>query len=150
MSEYHVTVAWARTSKDFTYESYNRNHVWRVGHGTEIEASAAPEYRGDGERIDPEEALVAALSSCHMLTFLAIAARKRIGVESYEDEAVGHMAKGANGKLWVSQVILRPRIRFMDEADVSRELLDQMHHQSHEDCFIANSVKTEVKVEPRD
>jgi organic hydroperoxide reductase OsmC/OhrA len=150
MSEYHVTVAWQRASKDFTYESYNRNHVWRVGKNTEIEVSAAPEYRGDGERLDPEEALVASLSSCHMLTFLAIAARKRFGVESYEDEAVGHLTKNAEGKLWVSQVTLRPRIRFMEGITVSREQLDLMHHHSHKECFIANSVKTEVTVEPRD
>lgn len=150
MSEYHVTVAWARTSKDFTYESYNCNHVWRVGHGTEIEASAAPEYRGDGERIDPEEALVAALSSCHMLTFLAIAARKRIGVESYEDEAIGYMEKNAGGKLWVARVTLRPRIRFIEGVIVSQEQLEQIHHYSHAECFIANSVRTEIKVEPRE
>ena len=150
MSEYRVTVKWRRESKDFTYESYNRNHIWHVGKSTEIEASAATEYRGDGERIDPEEALVAALSSCHMLTFLAIAARKRLGVESYEDEAVGHMKKGANGKLWIARVTLRPRIRFMEGVSVSREQLTEMHHQSHEDCFIANSVKTEVAVEPRE
>jgi organic hydroperoxide reductase OsmC/OhrA len=150
MSEYHVTVAWQRASKDFTYESYNRNHVWRVGKNTEIEVSAAPEYRGDGERIDPEEALVASLSSCHMLTFLAIAARKRFGVETYEDEAVGHLTKNAEGKLWVSQVTLRPRIRFMAGVAVSREQLEQMHHHSHKECFIANSVKTEVTVEPRE
>lgn len=149
MSEYHVTVAWKRESKDFTYESYNRNHIWRVGTNTEIEASSAPEYRGDGERLDPEEALVAALSSCHMLTFLAIAARKRLGVESYDDEAVGHMVKNERGKLWVGKVTLRPRIRFMNGVNVSRDQLDQMHHQSHEECFIANSVKTEIAVEPR-
>lgn len=150
MSEYHVTVAWQRASKDFTYESYNRNHVWRVGKNTEIEASAAPEYRGDGERLDPEEALVASLSSCHMLTFLAIAARKRVGVDSYEDDAVGYMEKNEQGKLWVARVILRPRIRFMEGVSVSREQLDLMHHHSHKECFIANSVKTEVMVEPRE
>jgi len=150
MSEYHVTVAWKRESKDFTYESYNRNHVWRVGKNTEIAASAAPEYRGDGERLDPEEALVAALSSCHMLTFLAIAARKRLGVDSYEDEAIGHMMKNEHGKLWVARVTLRPRIRFMAGVNVSREQLERMHHHSHEECFIANSVKTEVAVEPQD
>jgi len=149
MSEYRVTVAWRRESEDFTYASYNRNHVWRVGEKTAIEASAAPEYKGDGERIDPEEALVASLSSCHMLTFLAIAARKRLGVESYEDDATGHMAKNASGKFWISHVTLRPRIVFVDGVSVSREQLDEMHHLSHEDCFIANSVKTEVTVEPR-
>ncbi len=150
MSEYHVTVAWQRESKDFSYESYNRNHVWRVGKNTEVEASAAPEYRGDGERLDPEEALVGSLSSCHMLTFLAIAARKRFGVESYEDEAVGIMEKNEHGKLWVARVILRPRIRFMDGVSVTYEQLEQMHHHSHLECFIANSVKTVVTVEPRE
>ena len=149
MSEYHVTVAWRRESADFTYASYNRNHVWRVGERTAIEASAAPEYKGDGERIDPEEALVASLSSCHMLTFLAIAARKRLGVESYEDDAIGHMAKNDAGKMWVAHVVLRPRIRFMEGVTVSPEQLAEMHHLSHEDCFIANSVKTEITVEPR-
>lgn len=149
MSEYRVTVAWRRESEDFTYASYNRNHVWRVGEHTVIEASAAPEYKGDGERIDPEEALVASLSSCHMLTFLAIAARKRLDVESYDDDATGHMAKNADGKFWISHVTLRPRIVFVDGVSVSREQLDEMHHLSHEDCFIANSVKTEITVEPR-
>jgi organic hydroperoxide reductase OsmC/OhrA len=150
VSEYHATVSWRRESADFTYQSYNRNHVWRVGERTVIEASAAPEYKGDGERIDPEEALVASLSSCHMLTFLAIAARKRLGVESYEDDAVGHMAKNTAGKMWVARVTLRPRIRFMEGVIVSPDELAEMHHLSHEDCFIANSVKTEVTVEQRD
>lgn len=150
MSEYHVTIAWQRTSKDFTYEPYNRNHVWRVGKNTVIEASAAAEYRGDGERLDPEEALVGSLSSCHMLTFLAIAARKRVGVDSYEDDAVGHMEKNEQGKLWVARVTLRPRIRFMEGVSVSREQLDLMHHHSHKECYIANSVKTAVTVEPRE
>lgn len=150
MSEYHVNVAWKRESADFTYDSYNRNHIWRIGERTVIEASSAPEYRGDGERIDPEEALVAAASSCHMLSFLAIAARKRITVESYEDDAVGRMTKNDKGKLWVSHVTLRPRIRFADGVTMSREQLDAMHHLSHEECFIANSMKTEIAVEPRD
>jgi organic hydroperoxide reductase OsmC/OhrA len=150
MSEYRVTVEWKRESADFTYQRYNRNHLWRVGERTVIEASSAPEYLGDGERIDPEEALVAALSSCHMLTFLAIAARKRLGVDSYDDDAIGHMTRNDKGKLWVSQVTLRPRIRFSPGVTISRAQLDEMHHMSHEECFIANSVKTEVTVEPRE
>lgn len=149
MSEYRVTVSWRRESSDFTYETYNRSHVWRVGKDTKIEASAAPEYRGDGERIDPEEALVASLSSCHMLTFLAIAARKHLSVDSYQDEAIGYMEKNEYKKLWVARVVLRPRIRFSDGVSVSREQLEQMHHYSHLECFIANSVKTEVVVEPQ-
>ncbi|MGQ0741176.1 MAG: OsmC family protein [Alphaproteobacteria bacterium] len=150
MSEYRVTVLWRRTSKEFTYETYNRNHVWRVGEGTEIEASAAPQYRGDGERLDPEEAFVGALSSCHMLTFLAIAARKHLCVDSYQDEAAGLMTKGADGRLWVSTVMLHPRVGFSAGVTVSRDELARLHRHSHEECFIANSVKTEVTVEPRD
>lgn len=147
MSDYRVNVAWRRESADFKYESYNRSHVWRVGDHTEIAASAAPEYRGDGERIDPEEALVASLSSCHMLTFLAVAARKRLTVDSYEDDAIGRMTKNERGKLWVSHVTLRPRIRFAEGVEVSPEQLDEMHHLAHADCFIASSVKTEVTIE---
>jgi organic hydroperoxide reductase OsmC/OhrA len=150
MSEYRVTVAWRRESDDFSYASYNRSHIWRVGEHSTIQASAAPEYKGDGERIDPEEALVAALSSCHMLSFLAIAARKRLTVDRYEDDAVGRMAKNEQGKFWVSHVILRPRVAFGEGVTVSRATLDQLHHMSHEECFIANSVKTQVDVEPRD
>jgi organic hydroperoxide reductase OsmC/OhrA len=149
VSEYRVTVIWKRASQDFTYESYNRNHVWKIGHATQIEVSAAPQYRGDGERLDPEEAYVGALSSCHMLTFLAIAARRHLGVDSYEDEAAGLMTKGANGRLWVSRVTLRPRVVFSAGAAISREELDRLHRHSHDECFIANSVKTEVTVEPR-
>ena len=150
MSEHKVTTAWKRESSDFTYNSYNRNHIWRYGEHSAIEVSAAPEYKGDGERLDPEEALVGSLSTCHLLTFLAIAARKRLTVESYEDDAVGHMSKNEDGELWVSEVTLRPRIRFGEGVNVTREQLDQMHHQSHKECFIANSVKTDVRVEPRD
>jgi organic hydroperoxide reductase OsmC/OhrA len=150
MSEYRVTVEWKRESADFTYQTYNRNHVWRVGERTTIEASAAVEYRGDGERIDPEEALVASLSSCHMLTFLAVAAKKKLTIDSYEDDATGRMTKNDKGKLWVSHVTLRPRIRFSPGVTISRAQLDEMHHLSHEECFIANSVKTDVTVEPRD
>lgn len=150
MSEYRVNVAWKRESSDFTYQSYNRNHTWRVGERTMIEVSAAPEYKGDGERLDPEEAFVGSLSTCHLLTFLAIAARKRLTVDSYEDDAMGHMTKNERGKLWVSEVVLRPRIRFAPGTAVTREQLDQMHHLSHEECFIANSVKTNVRVELRE
>ena len=147
--DYRVSVTWKRESKDFTYESYNRNHVWRVGERTVIEASSAPEFRGDGERIDPEEALVAALSSCHMLSFLAIAARKRLAVEAYDDDATGHMTRNERGKFWISEVTLRPRVQFSEGVHVTQEQLAQMHHQSHDECFIANSVKSDVHVEPR-
>lgn len=149
MSEHHAGVRWTRTSPDFTYDSYNRAHevTFKAG-AIRYPASAAAAFRGDADRVDPEEAYVASLSACHMLTFLAICARKRLTVDSYEDDAVGYMEKGSNGKLWVSRVELHPRIRFAPGTEPSAETLADIHHHSHEECFIANSVKTDVSVAP--
>jgi organic hydroperoxide reductase OsmC/OhrA len=147
MSTHHASIRWSRATPDFAYDTYDRGHDWRFGGGTTLRATSAPEYKGDAALPNPEEALVAALSSCHMLTFLAVAARKRLVVDAYEDDAEGVLAKNAEGKLAVTTVTLRPRVTFASE--VSPETLAQLHHQAHEHCFIANSVKTEVKVEPR-
>jgi organic hydroperoxide reductase OsmC/OhrA len=111
-----------------------------------LPSSSAPEYRGDAERVDPEEAFVASLCGCHMLTFLAICARKRLTLDSYDDEASGWLEKGDGGKLWMTRVTLRPRVRFADGVEVGESQLTALHHQAHADCFIANSVKTEVSV----
>lgn len=148
MSEHKASVVWKRTSTDFTYDTYNRSHEWRFKGGHSVPASSAPAYRGDADRVDPEDAFVAALSSCHMLTFLAIAARKRLVVDAYEDDAVGHLEKGADGKLWMTRVTLRPRVVFSGDTPVDAAALDDLHHKAHEGCFIANSVKTQVGVEP--
>ncbi|HKC51860.1 MAG TPA: OsmC family protein [Myxococcota bacterium] len=150
MSEHRARIHWARKGEAFTYESYARAHRWRFHGGAEVEASAAPEYRGDAALPNPEEALVAALSSCHMLTFLAIAARKRLTVESYEDDAVGHMEKNAEGKLAVTRVELRPRIVFSGERQPTPDEIAKLHESAHHGCFIANSVRTEVTVVPLD
>ena len=147
MSEYKVNVTWKRTSAGFTYEEYNREHTWSFDAGIQVRASAAPAFRGKTDCVDPEEAFVASLSSCHMLTFLAIASRKRLVVDSYDDDAVGIMEKNAQGKLAVTRVVLRPKIRFSG-ATPSAEELAKLHDQSHHACFIANSVLTEVTVEP--
>lgn len=149
MSEHYATIVWKRQSADFTYETYNRAHEWRFDGGVSVTASSAPAFRGDLERVDPEEAFVASISSCHMLSFLAIAARKRFTVELYEDEAVGNMTKNDKGKLWVSKVILRPKIVFGGDKKPTPGDIDDMHHASHDECFIANSVKTNVVVESR-
>lgn len=109
-------------------------------------ASAAPEYRGSAERVDPEQALVAAVASCHMLTFLAIAAKKRIEVLSYRDEAVGVLDRNAAGRLAITEVTLRPQIAFAEAP--SAEALEKMHHLAHEQCFIANSVTCTVRIDP--
>jgi organic hydroperoxide reductase OsmC/OhrA len=150
MSAHRAQLHWKRTSKDFLYDTYNRAHEVRFKNGDVLlAASSAPEFRGDAERVDPEEAYVASLSSCHMLTFLAICARKRIVVDRYDDDAEGKLEKGANGKLWVAHVTLRPRVEFAAGTIMNAQLLAEIHHKSHEECFIANSVKTDVAVEPQ-
>lgn len=146
MSEHIAEIVWKRTTESFAYDHYNRAHLWRFDGGVEVPGSAAPAYRGEPDRVDPEEAFVAALSSCHMLTFLAIAARKRFVVVSYEDRAVGHMAKNAEGKLAITSVDLHPKIVFADGVVVDAAMLKKMHHDSHEQCFIASSVKTMIIV----
>jgi organic hydroperoxide reductase OsmC/OhrA len=150
MSEHHASVRWKRTSADFSYDTYNRAHEIRFNKGAiVVPGSAAPEFKGDFDRVDPEEAFVGSLSACHLLTFLALCARKRLVVDSYEDDATGIMEKGANGKLWVSHVTLRPRVRFAAGTMVDDAALAEIHHKSHDECFIANSVKTVVSVEPQ-
>src|SRR5215472_12676428 len=113
MSEHRAQLRWRRTSSDFTYNSYNRAHDVLFKDGSVLlPGSAAPEFRGDADRVDPEEQFVASLSTCHMLSFLAIAARKRIVVESYEDDAVGYLEKCEDGRFRMTRVILRPSVRF--------------------------------------
>jgi len=147
MSEHRATITWTRTGEDFSYPAYDRGHQVRFEGGTEIKASSAKEYLGDPALVNPEELLVAALSNCHMLTFLAIASRKRFVVDAYVDEAVGQMTKNENGKMWVSHVTLRPCITFGGDKKPTAEEVEHMHHSSHENCFIALSVKTEVVIE---
>ena len=148
MSEHRAQVRWHRTSTDFTYKTYNRAHevLYKEG-GVSLPGSAAPEFLGDANRVDPEEQFVASLSACHMLSFLAIAARKRIAVDSYEDDAVGFLEKGNDGKLRMTRVILRPSVRLAPGS--AGAVLDEIHHLAHNTCFIANSVTTTVAVEPQ-
>ncbi len=150
MAEHRAGVRWKRTSPDFTYDTYNRSHemIFKDG-AVKIAASSAPAFKGESHLVDPEEAFVASLSSCHMLTFIAICARKRITVDAYEDDAVGYLKKGDDKRFWVARVILRPKVRFAPGANVDAALLAHIHEDSHRHCFIANSVKSEVQVEPR-
>jgi organic hydroperoxide reductase OsmC/OhrA len=150
MNEHHATVRWRRTSADFSYDSYNRAHEIAFKSGAVVlRASSATEFRGEDDRVNPEEAFVAALSSCHMLTFLAICARKHLTVDTYEDDAVGFLDRGPSGKLWMARVVLRPRVRFGDGTAVDDATLADLHHKAHESCFIANSVTTNVTIEPQ-
>ena len=149
MSEHKVKVEWKRETPDFSYQSYNRDHDWTFDAGVTIRASAAPAYLGSINCVDPEEAFVASLSSCHMLTFLAIASRKRFVLDGYHDEAIGILDKDTAGRLAITRVTLRPQVQFSGERAPTPEEVTQMHEQAHHSCFIANSVKTDVVVEPR-
>ena len=115
-----------------------------------MQASAAPAYLGNPKYVDPEEAFVASLSSCHMLTFLAVACKKKFVLDEYVDEAVGYMEKNAEGKLAITRVVLRQRTKFSGDKQPSKQELDEMNHTAHEQCFIASSVKTEVTIEPQE
>lgn len=147
MSEHVALVAWRRETPDFAYTSYNRDHDWTFDGGTTIRASAAPAYLGNESCVDPEEAFVASLSSCHMLTFLAIAAKKGFVVDSYRDRAVGVLEKDASGRLAIVRATLRPEVKFGGAKVPTVEELRVVHDQAHHACFIANSVKTEIAVE---
>jgi len=147
MSIHRATVRWHRTAAPFTYEVYSRAHTWHFPGGSTVQASAAPAFRGDPALVDPEEAFVASLASCHLLTFLALAARAGHTVEAYDDEAEGTMAANAEGRLAITRVVLRPRVTFGDGVPPGE--VARLHEQAHAECFIANSVRTDVVVEPR-
>jgi organic hydroperoxide reductase OsmC/OhrA len=145
MAEHHIKLNWEKGEAPFTYEAYTRNHTIAFKNGQETMIfSASPAYKGDASKADPEDLLVAALSSCHMLSFLAICTKKKLTVKSYQDDAVGFL-ENEGGKLWMTRVILRPKVAI----DTDAETLAQIHHLAHEACFIANSVKTDISVEPR-
>ena len=149
--EYKATILWTRNGAAFTDNRYSRGHVWKFD-GIEIPASSAPSSvklpYSVAEAVDPEEALVAAVSSCHMLFFLAFAAQGGFTVDRYEDAAVGVMTKNERGKLFVSQVRLNPAVTFGGGKRPGEDAVAGLHHRAHEECFIANSVRSEVVVQP--
>ena len=147
MSEHKAIIKWTRTSPDFIRGKYSREHTWTFDGGLTVAASASPSVvplpYSNPAHVDPEEAFVASISSCHMLTFLYVASKKGFHVDSYEDEAVGVMAKNEKGVPWVSSVTLHPRIVYRGPKPADEA---QLHQVAHEQCFIANSIKTEVTV----
>jgi organic hydroperoxide reductase OsmC/OhrA len=149
MSEHKAKIQWKFSQGDFLKGTYSREHSWTFDGGVTVPASSSPfAVRvpfSNPANVDPEEAFVASLSSCHMLTFLYVASRKGFEIMSYEDDAVGVLTKNEHGNLWVSSVVLHPRITYGAKTP-TREEEDQMHHAAHDQCFIANSVKTDVKV----
>ena len=145
-------VEWNRDNAVFTDRQYSRAHRWSFDGGVVVPASSSPGVvrppLSNPAAVDPEEALVAALSSCHMLSFLDLAARGGFTVERYTDEAVGRMGKNVDGKIAVTLVTLHPRIEFTGDSQPTRADIEDLHHRAHEACFIASSVRTEVRCEP--
>ena len=151
-TEYAAEVVWARDGQDFLSNRYSRRHLLRFDGGAEVAGSSSPHSvplpMSDASAVDPEEAFVASLASCHMLWFLAIAAKRRFIVDHYADAAVGVMARNAAGRMAMTRVTLRPHVAFSGERQPTGEELDALHHKAHEECYIANSVTSEVRVEP--
>ena len=146
---YKATIRWERGAQIFTDNKYSRGHVWRFDEGLEVPASSSPlvvPNHSVAAAVDPEEAFVASLSSCHMLFFLDFASRAGFRIDAYEDAAVGEMGRDANGKLTVAKVTLNPVITFSGDKRPSEAEIAALHHKSHAECFIANSVKTEVVI----
>ena len=152
MSTYTATIRWTRTGEgDFTKGQYSRAHEWAFDGGHVVKGSASPHVVpapwSDPAGVDPEEAFIASISSCHMLFFLDYARRDGWTIDSYVDEAIGIMETDSRSKMAVTKVTLRPKIAWGGDGPPSDEQIAHLHHRSHDDCFIANSVKTEVTVE---
>ena len=151
MSEHKAKIQWRHSQGDFLKGTYSREHTWTFDGGLTVPASPSPSAvripLSNPANVDPEEAFVASISSCHMLTYLYVASRKGFEISIYEDDAVGVMTKNERGIFWVSSVVLHPRITYTGARSPTPEEEDQMHHAAHEQCFIANSVKTEIRVE---
>ena len=151
MHLYTAKITWKSDSPEtFTKNRYTRGHTWSFDGGVEVPASSSPlSVRvpfSVEEAVDPEEALVAAVSSCHMLTFLWVAARRGFRIDSYEDDAAGEMTEGEDGKQWVSKITLDPKIEWAGDMGPTDAEIAEMHHAAHEGCYIANSIKSEVVV----
>jgi len=152
MSSHDADIQWQRGDQDFASGRYSRGHLWRFDGGAEVPGSSSPHVVplpwSDPAGVDPEEAFVASLSSCHMLWFLSIAAQRGYCVDSYRDHATGVMRRNTRGKMAMSRVTLRPEVVFAGPLQPDRPALDALHHAAHDECFIANSVLTEVVCEP--
>jgi organic hydroperoxide reductase OsmC/OhrA len=151
MSEHRARVSW-KSAGDFARGKYSREHTWTFDGGLTVLASSSPSAvpvpYSNPAGVDPEEAFVASLSSCHMLTFLFVAYRGGFQVDTYQDDAVGTITKNDKGVAWISRVILRPSVTYAGDKRPTPAEEQSLHHAAHEQCFISNSVKTEISVEP--
>ncbi len=147
MSTHKATTTWKNDGSEFSYKTYTRSHTWTFENGHTVQASAAVDYFGTPDRVDPEQAFVASLSSCHMLTFLAFCALGKKEIVSYTDEATGTLGKNENGKMVITQVLLRPIIQWAEGTTITKEELEALHEKAHQECFLANSVNCEIRTE---
>lgn len=152
MTEFNALISWSRgESEGFIDNQFCRGHTWAFDGGVEVSASSSPHVvplpYSVQENVDPEEAFIAALSSCHMLTFLAIAAKKKFVIDTYQDSAIGVLEQNRAGRSSVTRVTLRPKITFSGPKQPTAQQLDKMHHLAHLNCFIANSVTTQITIE---
>jgi organic hydroperoxide reductase OsmC/OhrA len=151
--EYRAQIVWTRDGAPFVDNRYGRGHLWRFDGGVEVPASSSPLSvplpLSRADAVDPEEAFVAALASCHMLFFLSFAAKGGFVVERYEDAPVGIMTRNDRGKLFVSKITLNPSVVFTGAKRPSDAEVDELHHHAHEECYVANSVRAEVVVAAR-
>ena len=152
MAQHFAEILWLRDEQDFLNNRYSRAHSWRFDGGLEVAASSSPHVVplpwSDAHAVDPEEAFVASLSSCHMLWFLSLAAKQGFQVDRYADQASGVMARNDEGRMAMTEVVLRPQVSFSGARLPDKQQLHALHHLAHEECFIANSVKTQVRCEP--
>ena len=151
MSEHKAAIRWVRSGDEFLKGRFSRAHTWAFDGGVTVAASSSPSAVpvpfSVPANVDPEEAFVASVSSCHMLTYLWAAYRAGFVVDSYDDEAVGVMTKNEKGIFWVSTIVLHPKISYSGDKIPTEQDIARFHHLAHENCFIANSVKTDIRVE---
>lgn len=152
MATHSAEVTWSRGEQKFVDNRYSRKHLLTFDGGAQVPGSSSPHVvplpYSDATAVDPEEAFIGSIASCHMLFFLSIAAARKFRVDEYRDNATGVMAKNAAGKMVVATVTLKPEAKFSGDKLPTRADIDAMHHEAHDECFIANSVKTDVQCEP--
>lgn len=154
MSDHAARLLWQRDpAEPFVDQRYSRRHTWHFDGGAVVPGSSSPSVVrlpfSDASAVDPEEALVAAASSCHLLWFLSLAADAGWCVDRYDDEATGHMGRDERGRLAITRIVLRPRVSFGGTSQPDEAGIAQLHHAAHEACFIANSLRSEIVCEPR-
>ncbi len=154
MGDYRASIEWNRAGEDFADNRYSRGHIWRFDGGIDVPASSSPQVvpppMSIEAAVDPEEAFVASLASCHMLWFLSLAQKEGFIVDHYSDDAIGTLAMNAHRKMAMTEVTLRPRVSFVGSRQADNSELIALHHQAHEHCYIANSVTTRIRCEPLD